>query len=112
VAHEFPVLVPGWNWWWRWRQWRLLLLLLHPSLLTYLLPLLAHLPAYIFSFLAHFLMLLLHLCVHVCHSVRHLLHYLHLGSNNWISTNWWRIWGIHLCLLLLSKHPSVIWIGR
>jgi hypothetical protein len=71
MAHELPVLVPGWNWWWGWWQWclLLLLLLLRPSLLAYLLSLLAHLLAYILSLLAHLLAFLLHLRVHIHHDV-------------------------------------------
>jgi hypothetical protein len=72
VAHELPVLVPGWNCWWRlWWQWRLLLL--RPSLLAHLLSLLAHL----FTFLTH-------LRVHIHHSISNLLHYPHLSCNYWI----------------------------
>jgi hypothetical protein len=92
VAHELPVLVPGWNWWWWW-LWRWCLLLLHPLLLAQLIPLLVHLLAF-----------LPHLRVHIRHSISHLLHYLHLGCNYWISSGSWRICRIHLCLLLfLSK---------
>jgi hypothetical protein len=103
VAHEFTVLVPGWNWWWRWWQW--CLLLLRPSLLAHLLSLLAHL-----------LVFLPYLRMHIRHSISHLLHYLHLGCNCWISFGWWRIWRIRMIhlglLLLLSKYPPVEWVGR
>jgi hypothetical protein len=99
VAHKLLVLVLGWNWWW-WRQW--CLLLLRPSLLVHL-----------FSPLAHLLAFLSHLRVHIHHSIIHLLHYPHLGCNCWISSGWWRIWRVHLCLLLLwlSKYPPTVSIG-
>jgi hypothetical protein len=101
VAHELPVLVLRWNWWWWW-WWQWCLLLLHPSFLAHLLPLLAHL-----------LMLMSHLRMHICHSISHLLHHLHLGCNYLISSGWWRIQRIHLCLLLLlSKCPPVEWVGK
>ena len=46
------------------------------------------------------------------HSISHLLHYPHLGCNCWISSGWWRIWRIHLgLLLLLSKYPLIVSIG-
>jgi hypothetical protein len=101
-AHELPVLVPGWNWWWWWWQW--CLLLLHPPLLTHLLSL---------SLLTNLLAFLPHLHVHIRHSISHLLHYPYLGCNCWISPSWWRIWRIHLCLLLLllSKYPLIVSIG-
>jgi hypothetical protein len=64
VAHELPVLVPGWNWWWWWWWWQWCLLLLHPPLLTHLHSLLAFLP---------------YLLMHIHHSIIHLLHYPHQG---------------------------------
>jgi hypothetical protein len=70
VAHELPVLVPGWTWWW-WRQW--CLLLSHHSLLAYLLP-------HFLPLLAHLLTLLPHLRLHILHRVRHLLQHLHLSA--------------------------------
>jgi hypothetical protein len=113
VAHKFPVFVPGWKWRWWWWQWCLLLLLLRSSLLVYLLSLLAHLLAYILSLLAHLLAFLPHLCMHVRHGICHLLHYPHLGSNCGISSGWWRLWRIHLRLLLwLSEYLPSVSIGR
>jgi hypothetical protein len=89
-------------------------LLLRPSLLAYLLSLLAHLLAYILSLLVHLLAFLPHLHVHIRHGVYHLLHYPHLGCNCGISSGWWRLWRIHLRLLLLwlSKYPPSVSIGR
>jgi hypothetical protein len=52
MAHEFLVLISGWNWWWWWRQWYLLLLLLlllRPPFLAFLFSFLAQLPAYLLS---------------------------------------------------------------
>jgi hypothetical protein len=99
VAHKFLVLVQGWKWWWRWWQWDLL----PPPH-----PLLMHLLTHILPFLAHFLAFLSHLRMHLCHCIIHLLHYPHLGCNHWISSGWWRIWRVHLCLLLLFKYPLVV----
>jgi hypothetical protein len=99
MAHELLVLAPGWNWWWRWWKW--CLLLLRPPLLAHLLSLLVHLLAF-----------LSHLRMHICHGVSHLLHYSHLGCNYGISSGWWRIWRIHLSLLLwLSEYPPTVSIG-
>jgi hypothetical protein len=65
------------------------------------------------SLLAHLLVFLPHLRMLVHHSIYHLLHYPHLGCNCWISTGWWRIWRVHICLLLLwlSKYPPTVSIG-
>jgi hypothetical protein len=92
----------------------LLLLLLHPPFLAYLFSLLAQLPTYLFSFLVHLLAFLLHLSMHICHGIYHLLHHPHLCCNQWVSSNWWRLWRIHLRLLLLwlSKYPPSVSIGR
>jgi hypothetical protein len=100
VAHKFSVPIPGWKWWWLWWQWSLLL---SPhSFLTHLLP-------HILPFLVHLLAFLPHLCMHIYHNIGHLLQHLHLGYNHWISSSCWRI---HIYLLLLSKHPPVMWIDR
>jgi hypothetical protein len=55
-----------------------------------------------------------HLHVHIHHGVCHMLHYPHLGCNFGISSGWWRLWRIHLRLLLLwlSKYPPSVSIGR
>jgi hypothetical protein len=70
--------------------------------------------AYILSLLEHLLAFLPHLRVHICHGVCHMLHYPHLGWYYGISSNWWRLWRIHLRLLLLwlSKYPLSVSIGR
>ena len=34
----------------------------------------------------------------------------HLGGNHWICSSRWRIWGIHLCLLL-PDNPPVVGVG-
>jgi hypothetical protein len=81
--------------------------------LAYLFSLLAHFLTYILSFLAHLLAFLPHLCMHVRHGICHLLHYPHLGSNCRISTGWWRLWRIHLKLLLWSsEYPPSVSIRR
>jgi hypothetical protein len=71
-------------------------------------------PSDILSLLEHLLVFLPHLRVHIRHGVYHLLHYPHLGCNSGISSGWWRMWGIHLRLLLLwlSKYPPSVPIGR
>jgi hypothetical protein len=68
----------------------MLLLLLRPSLLSYLLSLLAHFLAYILSLLMHLLAFLPHLRVHIRHGIYHLLHHPHLSCNCWVNSDWWR----------------------
>jgi hypothetical protein len=65
------------------------------------------------SLLSYLLAFLPHLRVHIRNSISHLLHYPHVGYNCGISSGWWRIWRVHLCLLLLwlSKYPPTLSIG-